>query len=87
MSVLFNRDLLPVEGAPSIVFASARPGAQIFLVATDTDTDTDTDGWRVGLLPARRNALMAAAPEWWGPLGHTLSTERREALLDEAQTK
>lgn len=57
----------------------ARAGAEIIPVATDAD------GLRIDLLPDRRNALVAVTPERQFPLGTTMSTERRQALLDWAE--
>lgn len=57
----------------------ARAGAKIIPVATDQD------GMRVDLLPDRANALVAVTPERQFPMGATLSTARRQALLDWAE--
>jgi GntR family transcriptional regulator / MocR family aminotransferase len=57
----------------------ARAGADIIPVATDAD------GLRVDLLPERRNALVAVTPERQFPMGATMSTERRQTLLDWAE--
>lgn len=57
----------------------SRAGAEIIPVATDED------GLRVDLLPDRRNALVAVTPERQFPMGATLSTARRQALLDWAE--
>lgn len=54
----------------------ARAGAEIIPVPTDAD------GLRVDLLPNRKNALVAVTPERQFPMGATLSTPRRQALLD-----
>lgn len=57
----------------------ARAGADILPVPTDSD------GLRVDLLPDRQNALVAVTPERQFPMGATLSTPRRQALLDWAE--
>ncbi|MCR9125354.1 MAG: PLP-dependent aminotransferase family protein [Rhodobacteraceae bacterium] len=57
----------------------ARAGAEILPVPTDHD------GLRVDLLPQRRNALVAVTPERQFPMGASLSTTRRKALLDWAE--
>ena len=57
----------------------ARAGAEIIPVPTDGD------GLRVDLLPNRPNALVAVTPERQFPMGATLSTPRRKALLDWAE--
>lgn len=57
----------------------SRAGAEILPVPTDQD------GLRVDLLPDRKNALVAVTPERQFPMGATLSTPRRQALLDWAE--
>ncbi|MGE4612662.1 MAG: PLP-dependent aminotransferase family protein [Paracoccaceae bacterium] len=56
-----------------------RLGAEILPVATDHD------GLRIDLLPERRNALIAVTPERQFPMGSTMPTERRQALLNWAK--
>lgn len=57
----------------------SRAGAEILSVPTDQD------GLRVDLLPDRKNALVAVTPERQFPMGATLSTLRRQTLLDWAE--
>ncbi len=57
----------------------SRAGAEILPVPTDQD------GLRVDLLPNRPNSLVAVTPERQFPMGATLSTPRRQALLDWAE--
>ena len=59
----------------------ARAGGEILPVPTDQD------GLRVDLLPDRDNALIAVTPERQFPMGATLSTARRQALLDWAERR
>jgi GntR family transcriptional regulator/MocR family aminotransferase len=54
----------------------SRAGAEILPVPTDED------GLRIDLLPNSPNALVAVTPERQFPMGATLSTQRRQALLD-----
>ena len=59
----------------------ARAGAEICPVATDGE------GLRVDLLPDRDKALIAVTPERQFPMGASMSTARRKALLDWAERK
>ncbi|MEE4345323.1 MAG: PLP-dependent aminotransferase family protein, partial [Paracoccaceae bacterium] len=57
----------------------ARAGAEVIGVATDKD------GLCVDLLPDSDEALVAITPERQFPMGTTMSTSRRNALLDWAE--
>jgi GntR family transcriptional regulator/MocR family aminotransferase len=56
-----------------------RAGAEVLPVPTDTD------GLRVDLLPERKGTLVTVTPERHFPMGGTMPTERRKALLDWAE--